>query len=53
MNILALTELQRMIAERLKVKVGSYLDFTNSAHIYEKTYEDVERFKRVVEKRSR
>ncbi len=53
MNILALTELQRMIAERLEVKVGSYLDFTNSAHIYEKTYEDVERFKRVVEKRSR
>ena len=53
MNILALTELQKMIAERLNVKVGPYLDFSNSAHIYEKTYGDVERFIRVVEKRSR
>jgi thymidylate synthase len=53
MNMLALTELQRIISERLDVKVGPYLDFTNSAHIYEKTYGDVERFIRVVEKRSR
>jgi thymidylate synthase len=53
MNMLALTELQKMISERLNVKVGPYLDFSNSAHIYEKTYEDVERFIRVVEKRSR
>jgi thymidylate synthase len=53
MNMLAFTELQRMISERLGVKVGPYLDFTNSAHIYQKTYGDVERFIHVVEKRSR
>jgi thymidylate synthase (methanogen type) len=53
MNMLALTELQKMVSEQLNVEVGSYLDFSNSAHIYEKTYGDVERFIRVVERRSR
>jgi thymidylate synthase len=53
MNMLALTELQKMVSEQLSVEVGSYLDFSNSAHIYEKTYGDVERFIRVVERRSR
>jgi thymidylate synthase len=53
MNILALTELQKMVSEQLNVEVGPYLDFSNSAHIYEKTYGDVERFIRVVERRSR
>ena len=52
MNMLALTELQKMMAERLGVDVGAYLDFSNSAHIYEKTYEDVERFINVLKKRS-
>jgi thymidylate synthase (methanogen type) len=52
MNMLALTELQKMIAERLNVEVGAYLDFTNSAHIYEKTYGDVKRFINVLNKRS-
>jgi len=52
MNMLALTELQKMMAERLSVEVGAYLDFSNSAHIYEKTYGDVERFIKVLEKRS-
>jgi thymidylate synthase (methanogen type) len=51
MNMLALTELQKMMAERLNVEVGAYLDFSNSAHIYEKTYEDVERFIKVLRKR--
>jgi thymidylate synthase len=53
MNMLALTELQKMIANRLDVEVGPYLDFSSSAHIYEKTYKDVEHFIHVVEKRSR
>ncbi len=53
MNMLALTELQKMVSEQLNVEVGPYLDFSNSAHIYEKTYGDVERFIRVVERRSR
>jgi len=53
MNILALTELQRMMAEQLNVAIGPYLDFSNSAHIYEKTYGDVERFLKVLTKRKR
>jgi len=53
MNILAMTELQKMMAERLNVELGAYLDFTNSAHIYEKTYGDVERFLKVLEKRAK
>lgn len=52
MNMLALTELQKMMAERLGVDVGTYLDFSNSAHIYEKSYEDVRRFAGVLRKRS-
>ncbi len=52
MNILAMTEMQRILAERLNVKVGSYLDFSNSAHIYEKSYSDVERFITVLSRRT-
>ncbi len=52
MNMLALTELQKMVSGQLNVEVGPYLDFSNSAHIYEKTYGDVKRFIRVVERRS-
>ncbi|MCW4020176.1 MAG: thymidylate synthase [Candidatus Bathyarchaeota archaeon] len=52
LNMLALTELQKMMAERLNVEVGAYLDFSNSAHIYEKSYGDVERFIKVVKKRT-
>lgn len=44
MNMLAMTELQKRIAEKLGLEVGVYLDFSNSAHIYEKSYRDVERF---------
>jgi len=51
MNMLAMTELQRMMAEKLDVEVGSYTDFSNSAHIYEKSYVDVERFIEVLKKR--
>jgi len=51
MNMLAMTELQRMIAGKLNVEVGPYTDFSNSAHIYEKSYSDVERFLKVLEKR--
>ncbi|KYH42821.1 MAG: thymidylate synthase [Candidatus Bathyarchaeota archaeon B63] len=51
MNMLAMTELQRRIAEQLGLEVGAYLDFSNSAHIYERSYGDVERFIRVVQRR--
>jgi len=51
MNMLAMTELQKEIAEKLDVEVGTYIDFSNSAHIYEKSYSDVERFIEVLRKR--
>jgi len=51
MNMLAMTELQKRISEEVGVEVGSYVDFSNSAHIYEKTYWDVERFINVLERR--
>ncbi len=51
MNMLAMTELQRKIANKLGVEVGSYLDFSNSAHIYERSYNDVERFINVLRKK--
>jgi len=53
MNMLAMTELQRDIAQRLGIEVGTYLDFSNSAHIYGKSYGDVEKFIEVLEKRRR
>lgn len=52
MNMLAMTELQRRIAEKLNVNVGAYVDFSNSAHLYEKSYGDVERFISVLKRRS-
>jgi len=51
MNMLAMTELQKKIAERVGIKVGAYLDFSNSAHIYEKSYGDMGRFSEVLRKR--
>ncbi len=51
MNMLAITELQRRVAEKLNVEVGAYVDFSNSAHIYEKSYGDVERFIKVIRNR--
>lgn len=53
MNMLAMTELQKRIAEEVGVEVGPYLDFSNSAHIYEKSYTEVEHFLRVLEKRNK
>jgi thymidylate synthase len=50
-NILALTELQRRIAGELGYEVGAYVDFSNSAHIYEGSYEAMERFIKTLEKR--
>jgi len=57
-NMYALTELQKRIAESLsekvgkRFKVGKYVDFTNSFHIYENDFQDVEkRFMRAKEER--
>jgi len=59
MNIYAMTEMQRFIAERIseisgmEIKVGKYVDFSNFYHIYEKDWNDVEnRFLKIIEKRA-
>jgi thymidylate synthase len=44
MNMLAMTELQKMVANKLGLNVGAYFDLSNSTHIYDKSYNDVERF---------
>ncbi|MBS7611329.1 hypothetical protein KEJ27_03850 [Candidatus Bathyarchaeota archaeon] len=51
MNMLALTELMKTIALNVGVELGSYVDFSNSAHIYEKSYDNVKSFLNVCEKR--
>ena len=58
MNIYALTELQRIIAERIsdsrgeKIEVGRYVDISDSFHIYGSYHEDFKKFLQVIEKRS-
>jgi thymidylate synthase len=48
-NMYALTELQKRIAERIgenvgrEIKAGTYVDFSNSFHIYEQDFPDVEK----------
>ncbi len=51
MNMLALTELMKTVALAVGVEPGPYVDFSNSAHIYEKSYSDVKSFLNVCEKR--
>ncbi|MEM2238746.1 MAG: thymidylate synthase [Candidatus Bathyarchaeia archaeon] len=51
MNMLALTELMKTVASTIGVEPGPYVDFSNSAHIYEKSYDDVKSFLNVCEKR--
>jgi thymidylate synthase len=58
MNIFALTDLQRAVGERIAaatgrdIRVGAYVDFTDSYHIYGSYYGDLQRFLETVEKRS-
>ena len=58
MNMYALTDLQRMIAEKLsewrreKIEVGRYVDISDSFHIYGSYHEDFKKFLQAVEKRS-
>ncbi len=48
-NMYAFTELQKYIAQNVsaltgeEIEPGAYVDFTNSFHIYERDFEDVER----------
>lgn len=58
MNIFALTDLQRIVAERIsknvgkKVLVGRYTDIADSFHIYGSYYNEFKRFLETVEKRT-
>ncbi|MDI6882885.1 MAG: thymidylate synthase [Patescibacteria group bacterium] len=58
MNIFALTDLQRLISERIsekigqKVKVGRYLDISDSFHIYGSYFNEFEGFLKTLKSRS-
>ncbi len=57
MNIFALTDLQRTIAERIsriikkEITVGRYVDITDSFHIYGSYYNEFQNFLNLVSKR--
>jgi thymidylate synthase len=57
MNMFALTDLQRVIAEKIsekinqEIKVGRYTDITDSFHIYGSYYSDFKGFLELIEKR--
>jgi thymidylate synthase len=58
MNIFALTDLQRTLAEELsnkmqkEIRVGRYVDITDSFHIYGSYYEDFNKFLKLIESRT-
>lgn len=51
MNMIALTELQKMVAKEVGVKVGEYLHISDSMHIYGKDFKDTEKLLALIEKR--
>ncbi|MCJ7503885.1 MAG: hypothetical protein MUP80_12610, partial [Acidobacteriia bacterium] len=58
MNVFALTDLQRVIAERIRakigkpVRVGRYADLVDSFHIYGSYFSEFQGFLKMVEKRT-
>lgn len=58
MNMFAITELQRLIAQRVseklgtEIKVGRYVDISDSFHIYGSYYEEFKGFLKTIETRS-
>jgi len=58
MNIFALTDLQRMIAQKIsenvnrEIKIGRYVDISDSFHIYGSYYSEFEGFLKTVKTRS-
>jgi thymidylate synthase len=58
MNIFALTDLQRVIGERIaarlgrKVRIGRYVDMADSYHIYGSYFKEFQSFLQLVEKRT-
>ncbi|RLE88190.1 MAG: hypothetical protein DRJ49_05395 [Thermoprotei archaeon] len=49
MNMMAFTELQRIIAEKLGVEVGYYLHIADSYHVYERDWKWVKKFVEQIE----
>jgi thymidylate synthase len=49
MNMYVMTLLQKTIAERINVKVGRYVDDSDSYHVYDKNFKSLEKFSSAVE----
>lgn len=49
MNMYAMTLVQKMIADKLGVKTGRYVDDSDSYHVYDKNFKSLERFASAVE----
>ena len=50
-NMYAMVELQKMVAEKLGKRIGNYIDKSSDLHIYEKSWEEVERFLKTLKRR--
>jgi len=44
MNMYALIHLQKNLAEKIGVKVGQYIDFSDSYHVYKRNYGQLDKF---------
>jgi len=49
MNMYAMTLLQKMIADKIGVKVGRYVDDSDSYHVYDRNFKNLEQFISAVE----
>ena len=49
MNMYAMTLLQKMIADKIGVKVGRYVDDSDSYHVYDRNFKNLEQFMSAVE----
>jgi len=49
MNMYAMTLLQKTIADKINVKVGRYVDDSDSYHVYDKNFKSLEQFRSAVE----
>ena len=49
MNMYALTLLQKMISDKIGVKVGRYVDDSDSYHVYDRNFKNLEHFASAVE----
>ena len=52
LNIIAFTELQKIIANKLNVEVGQYVHIVDSFHIYGSYFEDMKKFLELNKSRS-